>query len=638
MAPIIVSDPFRPHLHRLLQFGIAPADLFAAAAAACDWDGWRTRMEAIGDAHRARLDEALRAGRLSTAAELGPQTAAYYHFAQFKTLPGPDGAVRRLRQATRDSFAAAAHLLSPPAERVEIPYGGSSLVGYLRLAAERAPCVVLINGLDSCKEVELHRFSEVFLRRGLSTLALDGPGQGECQTRWPLLPGFEVAISAVIDYLAATLRPSAVGLFGVSFGGHLAPRAAAAERRVAACLSLGGFFDASTLAALPPVAWAALRAACHLRSENPLESLADRVDLEPLRGQMDRPLFVVHGGADHLVRQDEARKIADWASGPTRFWSLPDSEHVCADRFAECLPVFGDWMREALAYAAPIPGDNGRTTGASGGGRPILIDLSRVLEPNDGERLPITIRRFDHLAGAAHMAEIFGLPAGSLPEGLGWAGEEIDLSTHCGTHMDAPWHYGPRCGGAPARTIDQIPLDWCLGPGIKLDLRHLGDGVEVGVDKLAAAVADLPADFTQGTIMLIQTGADRFWGHPEYPARGAGLGRDAVHWLVERGVRVIGTDAWGLDRSFDAMIADYRRTGDVRAIWPAHFAGRDHEYCQLEKLTNLDRLPATGFKVACFPIAVRDGSAGWVRVVAMMGPGNGSVWPLPSLPTNRSTP
>jgi kynurenine formamidase len=98
-----------------------------------------------------------------------------------------------------------------------------------------------------------------------------------------------------------------------------------------------------------------------------------------------------------------------------------------------------------------------------------------------------------------------------------------------------------------------------------------------------------------------------------------GLDRESTLWLVNQGIKMIGIDAWTLDRPFDRMIADFKATGDGREIWPAHVAGITKEYCQIEKLANLDKLPHPhGFYVSCLPVKIKGGSAGWCRAVALI--------------------
>ena len=249
---------------------------------------------------------------------------------------------------------------------------------------------------------------------------------------------------------------------------------------------------------------------------------------------------------------------------------------------------------------------------------PTFIDLSLSIDDSASEVIPVKIRYFTHREGADQMSAIFGVKAQDLPGELGWAGEEVLLISHAGTHMDAPWHYGPLSEGRPARTIEEVPLDWCHGPGVVLDFRDMPEGAEITIDDLKSALRTINYVLQPGDIVLLQTGADQWWGSKFYPDRGVGLGRAATLWLVEQGVRIIGTDSWGLDRPFSYMRDEYQKTADVTCIWPSHYAGNTREYCQLEKLTNLAALPPCGFTVMCFPVKIAKASAGWARVVAML--------------------
>jgi kynurenine formamidase len=247
-----------------------------------------------------------------------------------------------------------------------------------------------------------------------------------------------------------------------------------------------------------------------------------------------------------------------------------------------------------------------------------FIDLSLPIEETPSERVPVRIRYLRHDEGALEMQQVLGVAAADLPDGTGWAGEELRLISHAGTHMDAPWHYGPFSQGSPARTIDQVPLEWCCGPGVVLDFRQKAHDSEITVDDIISALSRAGHILQEGDVVLIWTGADQWWGTEDYPDKGCGLGRDATLWLVQRGIRVIGTDAWGLDQPFAVMRRQYAQNHDVSHIWPAHFAGREVEYCQLEKLTNLHLLPSDGFTVICFPVKIAKASAGWTRAVAVL--------------------
>ena len=96
------------------------------------------------------------------------------------------------------------------------------------------------------------------------------------------------------------------------------------------------------------------------------------------------------------------------------------------------------------------------------------------------------------------------------------------------------------------------------------------------------------------------------------------MGREATLYLLERGVRVTGTDAWSWDAPFGFTAQRYAKTKDASLIWEGHKAGRDIGYCHLEKLTNLDSLPASGFLISCFPVKIEAASAGWTRAVAIL--------------------
>jgi len=251
-----------------------------------------------------------------------------------------------------------------------------------------------------------------------------------------------------------------------------------------------------------------------------------------------------------------------------------------------------------------------------------LIDLSVPLEHMAvSEPAPAQIHYVKHDAeGLAQMSAAFGIPPEDLvySGGKGWAVERIQAITHTGTHVDAPYHYGAESGGKPARTIDEVPLEWCFAPGVVIDVRDKANGEEITAADVKRRLDRIECELQPLDIVLLQTGADKRLGSPSYFEQ-PGLGREATLWLVEQGVRVIGIDAYTLDRPFAAMVADYKRTGDGRFIWPAHFAGITAEYCQIEKLANLDALPAPhGFFVSCLPVKIKGASAGWCRAVALI--------------------
>jgi kynurenine formamidase len=248
-----------------------------------------------------------------------------------------------------------------------------------------------------------------------------------------------------------------------------------------------------------------------------------------------------------------------------------------------------------------------------------LIDLSIKIEPAPGpEHQRLEIQHENHADTAEYLMKRFACSREDLPDGLGWANDYVTLGTHVGTHIDAPWHYHPTSEGKKAKTIDEIPVEWFYGDGVVIDMRHKGPGELIDISDLEEALRKIPYEIKPYDIVLVMTGADKLWGTMEYWSQFPGLGRESTLWLCNQGVKVMGTDSAGWDRPFWAMVEEFKKTGDSSVLWGAHFAGIEREYCQIEKLTNLDQLPSYGFKVACFPMKVLGGSAGWARPVAII--------------------
>lgn len=251
-----------------------------------------------------------------------------------------------------------------------------------------------------------------------------------------------------------------------------------------------------------------------------------------------------------------------------------------------------------------------------------FVDLSVPLEmdiPSDPEIMLPQIEYFDHKDTAEQMAGFFpGLKPSDLPGGDGWAIEKLTIYTHNGTHLDAPYHHHSTMdGGKRAITIDEVPLEWCFGNGVKLDFRDLPDGHIVSPDEIDAELARIGHALKPLDIVMVNTSAGARYGEADYLMRGCGMGRDATLHLLDKGVRVTGTDAWSWDAPFALTAREFAETGDPSIIWEGHRASMETGYCHIEKLANLDQLPATGFMVSCFPFKIKAASAGFVRAVAI---------------------
>jgi kynurenine formamidase len=237
-----------------------------------------------------------------------------------------------------------------------------------------------------------------------------------------------------------------------------------------------------------------------------------------------------------------------------------------------------------------------------------FIDLSISIEPELPSDPPIMIPKIDyidHTMGGEQMKEFYpGLKKEQLPGGLGWAVEFITLTTHSGER---------------ALTIDEIPLEWCFNNGVLLDFRHKGDGERITVEDVEEELQRIQYEIRPLDIVLVQTGADTAWGTEEYLVKGAGMDRDSTLFLTEKGVKVVGIDAWSWDRPLPIQAKEFKETGDPKVIWEAHFAGIEIGYCHMEKLANLSAIGTSyGFTVCCFPIKIKGASAGWARPVAII--------------------
>lgn len=260
-----------------------------------------------------------------------------------------------------------------------------------------------------------------------------------------------------------------------------------------------------------------------------------------------------------------------------------------------------------------------------------LVDLTRRLDADDIDRIPeaarvaasVLVPSIEHItpggAGADIMCALFQCSREDLPEGEGWGDEQIRISSHLGTHVDAPLHYGSTCEGRPARTVDQIALEELYCDGVVLDLRERCEpGQGIAVEALEQAIEANGASIGPGTAVLIRTGQERYGlGDPEYfwyP----GMTRDGTLLLADLGAKVLGTDAVGWDRPFLEMRRAFQETGNPREIWDGHFAGREREVFIVQQLDNLGALPPSGFKVGFFPLRLAGCSASPARVVGFL--------------------
>jgi len=250
-----------------------------------------------------------------------------------------------------------------------------------------------------------------------------------------------------------------------------------------------------------------------------------------------------------------------------------------------------------------------------------IIDLSKTIQynKNDPFFMKVKIKHKVHKK-AKWLIRYLGLPQRLFPKGfVGWADDEIlKMGVHSTTHLDAPWHYGPSSEGKPAKTIDEIPLEWCYGKGVVIDMTHKEDFDPITVKDIQSFLANNHIELEAKMIVLIKTGRDKLMGTKDFFLKGTGMTAEATDWLIKNGIKVMGIDQWGWDLPLPHLIKEAKRSKNAELFWEAHLVGTKHEYCHMEQLTNLDALPITGFNVAAFPLKIKGASAGPARVVAMI--------------------
>lgn len=340
---------------RFVANGVPLTDFEEVTAGIARWEEWCAAWCRRAALHEELANQALNAGcGLSAGAHL-TRAALCYHFAKFVFVNDYE----QMRDAHRRAVecrARALPLLDPPGERVAIAHEGARLYGILRkpIGAARPPIVVMCMGLDSAKE-EMDTNESVFLARGMATLVFDGPGQGEAEYELPIRGDYEAPVKSVVDWVER--RPDVdgtrIGLWGVSLGGYYAPRAAAFEKRVKACIALSGPYDwAEIWPSLPDLTREAFRVRAKCKTQEEALELGASLSLKGVAEKITCPLFVVAGKLDRLVPWQDAERLAREAKGPVEFCLIEDGNHVANNRAYKYRAQSADWMARRLGLPA----------------------------------------------------------------------------------------------------------------------------------------------------------------------------------------------------------------------------------------------------------------------------------------------
>lgn len=335
---------------RLIQNGVDYNDLMATVARTDTWADWLPQWNRTADEQAAFAAEADAGGHRITAGHAWRRASVNRHFGKFVWTLDADLAAEATRRSVTETSHALARL-DPSAERLEFAVDGGRASANLRRppGVDLPPYVVLVPGLDSTKE-EFFYFEQSFLDRGMATVSLDGPGQGETGLTMPIRPDYEVAVTPLLDLLAARadLDHRRIGLAGVSLGGYYAPRAAAFEPRVTAVAGISGPFRFGDMwDDLPPMTRRTFVVKSGARDDEEGRRIALSLDLTGVCERIAVPALYVTGAKDRLIPWQQTRRQADETPKGT-FVNFPEGNHGVSNLPSKARPMIADWLSDHL--------------------------------------------------------------------------------------------------------------------------------------------------------------------------------------------------------------------------------------------------------------------------------------------------
>lgn len=344
----VAAHHWRP---RFVANGIDVNDFDDTVAKTSDWKDWGPNWRQVGEVHE-QLGRDAEAHRRTISAREAYQRASWcYHLGKFLWFEDP-AVHAELRDRSVSVYRKALPRLDPAGERLEIPFEGHIIPGNLRRPkdAAKAPLIVVVPGLDSSKE-ELFAIEEDFLKRGMATLTIDGPGQSENSVHFPIRPNWETVITPLIDELGRReldIDLGRIGLMGISMGAIYGPRAAAHEKRLKAVVGLAGPYNLGDCwEALNPLTKGGYIFYTKSADEAEAKRKAYTLNLEGVLGKVTQPLLVIHGARDRLFPPAQAERIAREAPRATLVM-YPDGNHVCNNIAYKYRPLMADWLKEQL--------------------------------------------------------------------------------------------------------------------------------------------------------------------------------------------------------------------------------------------------------------------------------------------------
>ena len=345
------DEVFNYWIPRLVADGVDANDIVGVRAKVSGWDQWPDAWAKAGDAYKALAVERLAAGHRITAGDALVRSSLCYHVGQVIAFHAP-ARKAELQAMKVAAFREAAPLLTPSAERIEIPFRGAKLPGYLRLPAGVAgplPCALLVPGLDSTKE-DFITVSEMCVRRGMASFAFDGPGQGEFRASMPLAEGYEDCIAAAFEMLSkrTEIDPRRIGMIGRSLGGFYVIRAAAKNPAIAAVVSFGGSFDLSDWPNMPASIRNGFVFATASKTEDEAKVKMGAATLADCIDRVRSPVLVVHGRRDAIFKWTQAVRVTEALGKHATLMMDDDGVHCCHNHAFQYRTAMADWLAKTL--------------------------------------------------------------------------------------------------------------------------------------------------------------------------------------------------------------------------------------------------------------------------------------------------
>ncbi|GIE94248.1 alpha/beta hydrolase family protein [Paractinoplanes rishiriensis] len=340
---------------RLIQNGVDYNDMTVTIARTETWADWLPQWNRTADEQAEFAREADATGHHLTAGQAWRRASVNRHFGKFVWMVDLDLAAEATRRSVEETRTALARL-DPSAQRLEVPLPEGLAYANLRRppGIDLPPYVVLIPGLDSTKE-EFFYFEQSFLDRGMATVALDGPGQGETGLVLPIRHDYEVAVRALLDLLGsrADLDHERIGAVGVSLGGYYAPRVAAHEPRIVAVAGISGPFCFGDMwDDLPPMTRQTFVVKSGARDDEEGRRLALTLDLAGQCQRISVPALYVTGRLDRLIPWQQTQRQAEESPKGT-FVCFPEGNHGVSNLPSRARPMIADWMGDQLSAGEP---------------------------------------------------------------------------------------------------------------------------------------------------------------------------------------------------------------------------------------------------------------------------------------------